>query len=181
MVSFEEVYRRHYGDVFRFVYSKVKDYNDALDLTSEVFLKALKGFARFKGLSSVKTWLFSIAINVVRDYWFYRNRHLPLLPAPYSEEADDLDNPLLAKEDEYEDEEEPPDFAVPLEDFKRAYYSLPEPFREVLYLFYVERMTYGEIANALGVSVGTVKSRLNRAKRKLGALLKEGGNGTQGD
>ncbi len=173
MVTFEEVYRRHYGDVFRFVYSKVRDYNDALDLTSEVFLKALKGFKGFKGLSSVKTWLFSIAVNVVKDYWSYRNRYLPLLPAPYSDEADDLDNPLLAREDEYEGEEETPDFAVPLNAFKRAYYSLPEPYREVLYLFYVEKMTYREIAEALGVSMGTVKSRLNRAKGKLKRLVKE--------
>ncbi len=174
MVTFEEVYRRHYGDVFRFVYSKVRDYNDALDLTSEVFLKALKGFKGFRGLSSVKTWLFSIAVNVVKDYWAYRNRHLPLLPAPYSDEADDLDNPLLASEGEYDDdEEETPDFAVPLSAFKRAYYSLPEPYREVLYLFYVEKMTYREIAEALGVSMGTVKSRLNRAKGKLKRLVKE--------
>jgi len=178
MVTFEEVYRRHYGDVFRFVYSKVRDYNDALDLTSEVFLKALKGFKGFKGLSSVKTWLFSIAVNVVRDYWSYRNRHLPLLPAPYSEEADDLDNPMLAREDEYEEEEDTPDFAVPLGIFKEAYYSLPEPYREVLYLFYVEKMTYREISEALGVSMGTVKSRLNRAKGKLKRLLKEEENGS---
>ncbi len=174
-MSFEEVYRKHYGDVFRFIYSKVRDYNDALDLTSEVFTKALKGFAGFKGLSSVKTWLFRIAINVMNDYWRYRNRHLPLLPAPYSEEADDLDNPLLSKEDDYEEETEEPDFAVPLDAFRRAYYSLPDPYREVLYLFYVEKMTYREIAEATGVSVGTVKSRLNRAKRKLKALLKEKG------
>lgn len=174
-VTFEEVYRKHYGDVFRFIYSKVRNYNDALDLTSEVFVKAIKGFPKFRGLSSVKTWLFRIAINVINDYWAYRNRHLPLLPVPYSDEADDLDNPLLATEDDYGEGEERPDFAVPLEAFRKAYYSLPDPYREVLYLFYVERMTYREIAETLGVSIGTVKSRLNRAKGRLKRMLKEEG------
>ena len=60
MQKFEDVYKHYYKDVFRFILSKIRNINDALDLTNEVFLRALKGFKKFKGLSSVKTWLFKI-------------------------------------------------------------------------------------------------------------------------
>ncbi|NPB04670.1 MAG: RNA polymerase sigma factor [Thermotogae bacterium] len=176
MVSFEEIYRRHYNDVLRFIYSKVHDYNDALDLTSEVFLKALKGFSKLRKLSAVKTWLFSIANNAVKDYWSYRNRHFPLL-TPH-DDIDDLENPLLSYDDNEEEEEDTPDFMVPPKKFKRAYDSLKKEYKDILYLFYVERMTYGEIAESLGIPIGTVKSRLNRAKRRLKYLL-EGRNETR--
>ncbi len=167
--TFEEVYRKHHDDVFNFILSRIPSYSTALDLTSEVFVKALKAYSKFQFRSSVKTWLFKIAMNVMRDYWKRENRKVSL---NLSDDEEELENPIFAYEQEFDEEEEDPVcHPVSLERFKRAYHSLSPEHKRVLWMFYVERMTYSEIARSLGISVGTVKSRLNRAKRRLYALM----------
>jgi len=164
VLKFEDVYKRYYNDVFRFILSKIRNVNDALDLTDEVFLRALKGFNKFKGLSSVKTWLFKIAINEMRRYWRY---HIHTVPIYEDDEEDITDNPALSYIYEYEEEYDKPEPIYPLDKFKKAFSMLPEGYQKVLYMFYIEKKTYSQIGKELNISVGTVKSRLNRAKAKL--------------
>ncbi len=163
MLKFEDVYKRYYNDVFRFILSKIRNVNDALDLTNEVFLRAFKGFNKFKGLSSVKTWLFKIAINEMRRYWRY---YIHTVPIYEDDEKDIMDNPALSYIHE-EEEYHKPEPAYPLDKFKRAFSTLPEGYQRVLYMFYIEKKTYSQIAKELDISIGTVKSRLNRAKARL--------------
>ncbi len=170
--KFEDVYKRYYNDVFRFILSKIRNINDALDLTNEVFLRALKGFGKFKGLSSVKTWLFKIAINEMRRYWKYNSLRVEL---PESDDMDDTDNPAFSYVEYYEEEEDTFQPAYPLDKFKEAFSKLPEDFQRLLWMFYIEKKTYSQLAKETGVSIGTVKSRLNRAKKKLRRYMEEDG------
>lgn len=170
MQRFEDVYKQYYNDVFRFILSKIRNINDALDLTNEVFLRALKGFRGFKGLSSVKTWLFKIAINEMRRYWRENSYNVSF--------PEDMEEGLFSYEIPEEEEYDEFNPVYPLEDFKRAFSQIPEGYQRVLWLFYIEKRTYKQIAEELGISIGTVKSRLNRAKAKLKELLE---NETRGD
>ncbi|MEO0138327.1 MAG: RNA polymerase sigma factor [candidate division WOR-3 bacterium] len=175
MQRFEDIYKCYYNDVFRFILSKIRNINDALDLTNEVFLRALKGFKRFKGLSSVKTWLFKIAINEMRRYWRDNSYKVSL-----SDDIEDTDETIffyeIPEEEDY-DEFKP---VYPLESFKKAFSQLPEGYQKVLWLFYIEKRTYRQIADELGISIGTVKSRLNRAKVKLKEILENEARGGKG-
>lgn len=109
----------------------------------------------------------------MRRYWRENSYKVPL-----SDDIDDTENPLfsyeISEEEDY-DEFKP---VYPLESFKKAFSQLPEGYQKVLWLFYVEKRTYRQIADELGISIGTVKSRLNRAKVKLKEMLE---NETRGD
>ncbi|MBP7703423.1 MAG: RNA polymerase sigma factor, partial [Candidatus Hydrothermae bacterium] len=66
--KFEEVYNSTRDMIFNYVFWKVNDYDDAIDLTQEIFIKVYKNLGKFRGQSSVKTWIMSIAINHVNDF-----------------------------------------------------------------------------------------------------------------
>lgn len=137
---------------------------DAEDLAQETFLKAFGAIDRFNGNSAIFTWLYRIAVNTARDWVAHRRRRpavsLDGLEHPGADPAADEPGPLAATE---------------REELRRrvraAMERLPEPFRSTLVLREMEGHTYEEIATILGVSMGTVESRLFRARCKLRALL----------
>lgn len=158
MKAFEEVVARHYQEILNYVAWQVGNLEDAKDLTQTIFTKAFRAWGSFRGDASVRTWLFTIARNAVRD--FFRRK-----------------NPTTSLELHMESHGEPaavhqelPARTVRL---RRALQALPEEFREVIMMFYFEGLSVAEIAQALDVPVGTVKSRLNRARRKLRDLILE--------
>jgi RNA polymerase sigma-70 factor (ECF subfamily) len=142
---------------------------DAEDITQEVFLKALNSLHRFRQESSLQTWLFRIATNLCRDAHRRRQREKGWLS-------------LWRQADEQNETEEggivdPPDDRFNPEKLllheelsamlSQAIEQLPLAMREVLILHDVEQMPYEEIAQALGVPLGTVKSRLFHARARL--------------
>jgi RNA polymerase sigma-70 factor, ECF subfamily len=137
---------------------------DAEDLAQEVFLKALRNIHRFEGGSALFTWLYRIAVNTARDFLASRRRRptvaLDAAAGPGAEPAAPGDGP--------------PD-ALLREERRRAVRSalerLPEPFRTTLILRDMEGNSYEQVADILGVSIGTVESRIFRARCKLRALL----------
>lgn len=144
-----------YGDgLLRTCLLYLKDYGLAEDAVQETFLRAFRNYHKFEGRSSEKTWLTAIAINVcrtmLRSPWRRRNvgeEALLLLQA----EDPDLPDPTVA----------------------RAVMHLPGDQRAVVILYYVQEMKIREIAQALEIPQATVSSRLNRARKKLRAELKE--------
>lgn len=139
---------------------------DAEDLAQETFLKAFNAIDRFDGRSALFTWLYRIAVNTARD-WNDHRRRRPAVP------LEGPDGPLF----------EPaapgpsPEAAAVLREeraaVRRALARLPEPFRSTLVLREMEGLAYEEIAETLGVSIGTVESRIFRARCKLRSLLEE--------
>jgi RNA polymerase sigma-70 factor (ECF subfamily) len=137
---------------------------DAEDLAQEAFLKALLAIDRFDGRSALFTWLYRIAVNTARDD-VARRRRRP---------AVSLEGPDGARADPADPSETPTE-SLERRDRARvvrdALERLPEPFRTTLVLREMEGHTYEEVATILGVSIGTVESRIFRARCKLRDLL----------
>lgn len=168
-VSHVEVERwmREYGtEILRIAYLYVGDLQAAEDIFQEVFLKAYQGFADFRGKSSVKTWLVRIAINSCKDYLksAWKRRVAPM---------DEATEQSFCSPDVYEQAEQKAD----AEKVREAVFSLPEQYREVIVCFFYQELSLEETAQALHIPVGTVKSRLSRAKEKLKVLLRGGFEG----
>lgn len=160
--AFSDIVREYESAVYRYALSFCKNTEDAFDISQEAFLKLWKTLPRFKGDCSPKTWIMSIVRSVAIDFLRakYKRAALPLyddkngetaainLPDP-SENA----NPALA----YEKKER--EALV-----RAAIASLPHDLAETLYLREFEELSYDEISKVLGVRVGTVKSRISRAR-----------------
>lgn len=153
-----------FGERITAVVSGILRDRDAVeDVVQESFTKAFYRIASFKGGSSLYTWLYRVAVNGAKDYIKSRRRRpaasfddlpgrgaLPASEAPLMEGLERRELRLRVR---------------------RAIAALPTRFRTVLALREIEGMTYNEIADVLGLSLGTVESRLFRARRRLRALL----------
>ncbi len=173
LTAFDEIVERYQHKIYGYVKRLVGNETDAEDITQEVFLKALNSLHRFREESSLQTWLFRIATNLCRDAHRRRQREKGWLS-------------LWRQADQQSETEEggivdPPDDRFNPEKLllreelgamlSEAMEQLPLAMREVFILHDVEQMPYEEIAQALGVPLGTVKSRLFHARARLRELL----------
>jgi RNA polymerase sigma-70 factor (ECF subfamily) len=158
--------------IYSLVYRIVADPSDAADTTQEVFLKVFRGMKHFNGQSSLKTWIYRIALHEAsnRRRWFFRHkvRETSMEPPLQSESdvlgASGIEN-LLA------DESDSPFESVAHEEVRarveEELRKISEPYRTTLVLRDLEEMSYEEIAEITEVSLGTVKSRLTRGREAL--------------
>jgi RNA polymerase sigma factor (sigma-70 family) len=153
-----------YGkDVWNFAYGMTRKWDQADDITQEVFIKAYRNLHTFRSESSIKTWLLSITRNTVLDYRksaFVRKVTL----------VDSFTDRAQSRSAEQEVIE-----SLAVNEMWKKVLALPVKYRETVILFAHYQMSMKEIAELLGVSEGTVKSRLFHARKKL-ARLKEGEN-----
>ncbi len=173
--AFVEIMARHRERTFAVAFSMLKNRSDAEEITQDTFIRAHRGLARFRGDASLATWLHRITLNLARNrYWysFRRRRHLTLsLDCAFGEGNEATFADLVASE-----AANPAREAVSGEftDLVAACMSrLGERPREILTLRNQLNRSYDEIARELGISVGTVKSRIARARGKLRTLLAE--------
>lgn len=153
--TFEEIVEAHYQNLFRFALSLAQNENDACDIVQQTFaIFAQKGH-QIRDPSKVKTWLFT---TLRREFLACRRKAGRFADEPPDEASTpDLTEERLSTLDG--------------ETVIRALGELPMEYREPLTLFYLEEHTYQEIAEHLEIPIGTVMSRLSRAKTKLRALL----------
>jgi RNA polymerase sigma-70 factor (ECF subfamily) len=162
--EFSAVVTRHRPQIFRFLLASTRDPDLAETLTQDCFLKAHRNWAGFRGDSSPMTWLMRIAINLQKDHW--RNRRMQFwrqtqTNAVDMDEASDwlpsgessIEKQLLAKER--------------VGQVWKAVEGLSERQRTVFLLRYVEERELSEIAQAAGLSEGTVKAHLSRALARV--------------
>jgi RNA polymerase sigma-70 factor (ECF subfamily) len=171
----EEAYAWLIGEfqrpVYGLVYRVVSDPADAADTTQEVFLKVFRGMKHFHGESSLKTWIYRIALHEAanRKRWWFRHKaqETSIEPAQSEYQAsrdEEMQNALTDQHDS------PFDNVAHREVQKRVDTELrrvPEPYRTTLILRDLEEMSYEEIAEVLQISLGTVKSRLTRGRQAL--------------
>ena len=148
--NFDSLYGTHARAVQRFIHGMVKSSIVAEDLTQESFLKAWKALPQFGFKSSLKTWVYTVALNTTRD-WLRSHKH----SLEWSE-AHETEAP----------EEKPETLAI-----RSALSLLNEDTRALLMLHYFEDLRLKEIAAILKIPEGTVKSRLFKAKKELQELL----------
>lgn len=168
--AFDELVRRHKDRVYNVVYRFLGNHEDAQDVAQETFLRAYLGIRQFEGRAKVYTWLYSIAGNLARNRLRDmgrrgRNRTVSLGAVEES-----------GGERQWASADATPDEAAGAreleENLQSALDDLPEHYRFVFVLRTFERLSYDEIADAAGCPKGTVKSRLNHARKLLHARLK---------
>ncbi|MCH9648996.1 MAG: sigma-70 family RNA polymerase sigma factor [Deltaproteobacteria bacterium] len=159
-----EVYHR-YGDmVFNLAYRMSGDRELAADFTQETFLRVHRSLGRFHGRSTLKTWIYRVALNHCRSRLSRRRWK----PVPLAEESE-RGGPQLV------DERRDPEQRALSTDRQRIVEEglqlLPPVFREAVVLCDLQGLSYEEIASVLGVRIGTVRSRIARGREKLRVLL----------
>jgi RNA polymerase sigma-70 factor (ECF subfamily) len=149
-----------------------EDAEEARDLTQETFLRAFQNISRFRGDANLKTWLYRIAINQARNRWrWWRRRRRDVtvsLDAEVGQSEQPLGNKLRAVGNNPEQETLARERETSL---RVALRSLSRSYREAVILRDVEGLSYEEIAAALEISIGTVKSRLSRGRLELRRIL----------
>ena len=166
--GFEAIVRRYSGMVFTLA-ARLVGPLDAEDVVQETFLRAWRGLESFRGESSLKTWLYAIALNRVRA----RRGTLARLRARFGAAERPGADPDFSLVDALADSgRSPEENALRAEERRRlrkAVLALPEEFRLAVVLRDLEGLSYDEVAAALSVPIGTVRSRLARGR----ALIKE--------
>jgi len=172
-IAFQEIVRRYRNLITNFVYRMLNDYDRAVDLAQETFLRVFMNAERYQANYSFSTYIYRIASNLAISELRQRKRRR-LVPIPtFTSDKDsgeveiDLPDTRQTRADDsmIEDERRR---AV-----GRAITSLPEKYRTVVILRDIEGKSYEEISEVLGLSDGTVKSRINRARNLLKEKLKE--------
>jgi RNA polymerase sigma-70 factor (ECF subfamily) len=160
----------HQRMVVQLAMNLLGDRDEALDLSQEVFLRVFRTIHRFRGQSSLRTWIYRIAVNQARNrHRFWRRRH----------RADQVPIELhIAAHGEFtSNRQETPDRMLAQKELatklEAALDHLPFDQRTAIVLREIDGLSYEEIAFSLGVAVGTVKSRLTRARQALRLELRE--------
>src|SRR5262245_25885473 len=155
--SIQQLVEDHYQVLYRFAFRLSGSATDAEDLTQETFCQAQRNLAQLRDAARAKSWLFSILRNAYLHRLRSAKRQQPLTPDALADLPERLPDPLPE---------------IDSAQLQQALGELPEDFRSPLLLFYFEDFSYREIAEQLQVPLGTVMSRLARAKAHLrGRLL----------
>lgn len=173
--AFDEIVERYRARIELLASRFLRNHADAEEIAQDTFIRAHRGLARFRGDSSLATWLHRITVNLARNrYWYFfrRRKHLTLsLNCPLSSEANGTFADLVASDD-----------ADPARDAATGEFvvlvaacmtRLDAGHREILTLRNQLHHSYDQIAHELGVNPGTVKSRIARARGKLRGLMAE--------
>lgn len=167
--AFDSLVRKHYQRAYQYAYRLTRDQELASDIVSEAFVRICSALGSFRGNSAFGTWLYRILTNCYLDY---RKRDKSArnvsLDSSVQFEGGEVDRQFESEDDS------------PLEEAERnareeviqtAIAQLPEYQQSMLVMYHIEMLTYEEIAETLDLPIGTVKSRLNRARLALRDLL----------
>ena len=168
---FEETILPHLDAAYNLARWLTGNEPDARDMVQESFLRAFKFFGRFRG-GDARSWLLTIVRNTV--YTSLRQRQT-------RERTFQSDDAIETFEDPAPSAEQILERAATIETVRVAIAQLPEEFREVIVLREMEDFSYKEIADLVGVPIGTVMSRLARGRRQLQAIILQGQSHSGGD
>lgn len=163
--AFNQLVSHYHDSIFRMVYYRTRSRLDAEDLTQEVFIRAFKGLSRLKKLGQFRSWLYSIALNLIRD--FYRKKKLKELLG-LRQSGENIENSQTKSECNHNPEA--------LDNILRKNFwkemgvildNLPRMEREVFLLKFFDHLSINEVSRTLKKSESTVKTHLYRALHKL--------------
>jgi RNA polymerase sigma-70 factor (ECF subfamily) len=173
--AFAWLITRFHQPIFSLLARTVQDRDAAADLTQEVFIKVFRGVGSFHGESSLRTWIYRIALHEASNQrrWWMRHKQQDI---PIEQEMMESNSglPVLLKEMLVDTSDSPYEMAEREESRMRvetALSQVPEPYRTTLILRDIEGFVYEEVAEMQGVNLGTIKSRLVRGRACLKAIL----------
>lgn len=171
ITAFDEIVARYQNRIYHFVRRMVGNDTVAEDITQEVFLKAFRNISSFRQESSLQTWLFRIASNLCRDNYRRKQRETTWFSF-WRKSSHDED---MSEEIELPDTSHAPELNFMQAELgamiQNAIEQLSPVLREAIILHEIEEMPYEDIANALGVPLGTVKSRIFHGRSRLRKAL----------
>lgn len=157
---FEEIYERFRGPVWRLARRLTDNDDEAFDASQEIFLRVWRGLPGFRGDAKLSTWVFQIAWNYLRGHHRRHGRHLAAVAEQSNEVVARTPDPAPGPERRAVS-------ADLLDRVSVAMAQLPEHYRVVVWLRDGENLSYAEIAEVLELPVGTIRSRLARARSAL--------------
>ncbi len=176
--AFEGLVLEHQKNVYNLALKMLGNPEDAMDASQECFLRAFRSLSGFQGDSRFSVWLYRLTSNVCIDFLSKKKRRAEV-PLTFSDEDDE------ERELEIPDERFSPETILDRSERIKAVRDglsrLPEEYRNILTLREIGGMRYEELSDALGLELGTVKSKLFRARKKLCAILLECGNFSDSD
>ena len=164
MEGFEMLVKKYHNRIINIAHSLAANRNDAEDIAQEVFLKIYHTLHGFKAQAKFSSWLYRITVNAAYDY-LRKNKHK-------TTSLDDIDYANISDNRNRED-------MLAKEAIQGALNKIPFDFRTTLVLKEIEGLSYQEIAEALKISIGTVESRIFRARQMLKKLLIQKETGKQ--
>jgi RNA polymerase sigma-70 factor, ECF subfamily len=168
--SFEELVRRYQRPISAYVYRMVGDYEAALDLTQEIFIKVYNSLRRYRPEFKFSTWIYKIAHNSAVDHLRRINTREQSLIS--GSESEHFELPIESGRPSPEQESERKERRIEIESVVRA---LPGNYRELVILRHSQDLTYEEIVEVTGLPLGTVKNRLFRAREMMRQQFMEKG------
>ena len=171
--AYELLVKEYEKNVYNLALRMVGNSEDAADMSQEAFIKAYNSLTSFRGDSKFSVWLYRIVSNVCLDYLRSRGRRQTV---SLSAENDDGEDVEIDIDDETQSPERLLDRRLTRDAVRRGLAALPPEHRQILLLREIQGLSYDEIADALGIEAGTVKSRIFRARKKLCAFLIKDGN-----
>ncbi len=162
--ALDELFRRHRDAAYGIAYRLVGNREDALDVVQEAFIHVMRGVEAFRRQSSFRTWLYRIVTHAALDYRRYRSLRA----------AESLDSDIAPEQAGAAPQRTPQEEAADRDlsfAIDRALANVSEKNRAALVLFAIEGQTYQEVAEVLGISVGTVMSRIFNARQRLRELM----------
>jgi RNA polymerase sigma-70 factor (ECF subfamily) len=174
--AFNQIIVKYRGLIYNRVYGLLKDRQDAEEITQDTFIRAHRALAAFRGDASLSTWIYQIATNLARNrywYWFRRKKNQSI-----SMDADlGGEDGTMSLKEILPSEAIPPDHDYLHKEFvdkiRQKLDKLPEMHREILHLRIAEGLSYEEISKRLALQLGTVKSRIARARDCLRKAVEE--------
>ena len=171
--AFEKLVTEYEKAVYAIAQRMTGNAEDAADMTQETFIKAYNSLSSFRGDSKFSVWLYRIANNVCLDFLRSKNRRPTV---SLSTEDDDGEETQLDIADESQSPELLLESSLTRDAVRRGLDSLPPDYKQILLLREIQGLSYEEIAAALDIESGTVKSRIFRARKRLCTFLIEDGN-----
>jgi RNA polymerase sigma-70 factor (ECF subfamily) len=167
--AFDVLVRKYQHKVAKVIARYIRDQDEVLDVSQEAFIKAYRALPNFRGDSAFYTWLYRIAINTAKNHLVARRRRLPTTDIEI-QDAEQFDGASALK-----------DYATPEQLLQRdqvestvlkAVDQLPDDLRTAITLREIDGMSYEEIAEAMDCPVGTVRSRIFRAREAVDKMLR---------
>lgn len=166
--AFEILVQRYKNPLANFVFRYLGDYESCNDVVQETMIKVYKNKELYKTIAKFSTWIYTIAGNLAKTELQRRKRKRTFSIHNYGEENETFDIP-----DSSAGPERISDGAMKEKMIQDALLEIPQAYREAVVLRDIQEMSYEEISEILGITVGTVKSRINRGRAQLQELLKD--------